>query len=293
MHIILGGTGHVGSAAAQRLLASGEPVTIVSRSPDEREAWERRGARLAVADVLDVDALRAVFRQGRTAFVLNPPADVSTDTDAQERRSVAAILAALHDSGLQHVVAESTMGAQPGQSLGDLGVLYELEQGLRRQPIPAGIIRAAYYMSNWDASVPTIRSQGRLDSLLPADLQMPMVAPDDLGHAAARLLMGPVPRELVLHGVEGPQRHSPNDVAAAFAAALGRPVDVNVIPRSDWLDAYRQRGFSEAAAASFARMTAASVDGGFPPVASTHKGVVTLQAYVDQLLERAAEPAPR
>ena len=147
MHIILGGTGHVGSAAARRLLALGQPVTVVSRSPDKRADWERQGARFAVADALDADALRAVFRQGQSALLLNPPADISGDTDAQERRSVAAILQALDGSGLRHVVAESTMGAQPGEHLGDLGVLYELEQGLRRQAIPASIVRAAYYMN--------------------------------------------------------------------------------------------------------------------------------------------------
>jgi uncharacterized protein YbjT (DUF2867 family) len=93
--------------------------------------------------VFDVDALRAILRTGRRAFLLNPPADPSTDTDEQERRSVAAILQALEGSGLERVVAESTMGAQPGERLGDLNVLYEFEQGLRRQPIPASVIRRA------------------------------------------------------------------------------------------------------------------------------------------------------
>ncbi|MFL6679777.1 MAG: NmrA family NAD(P)-binding protein [Burkholderiaceae bacterium] len=287
MHIILGGTGHVGSAAARRLLALGEPVTVVSHGADKRADWERLGARFEVVDALDADALRAVFRQGRSALLLNPPADVSGDVDAQERRSVAAMLQALAGSGLRHVVAESTMGAQPGEHLGDLGVLYELEQGLRRQPIPASIVRAAYYMSNWDASLPAIRATGRLQTMLPADLAIPMVAPQDLGHAVARLLTGPPPAgEPVIHPVEGPRRHSLSDVAAAFAAALGKPVQVVVTPRSEWRAAYRKLGFSEAAADSFARMTAASIDGGFDRPASTEHGTVTLADYVQDLVQR-------
>jgi len=287
MHIILGGTGHVGSAAARRLLALGQPVTVVSRSPDKRADWERQGARFAVADALDADALRAVFRQGQSALLLNPPADISGDTDAQERRSVAAILQALDGSGLRHVVAESTMGAQPGEHLGDLGVLYELEQGLRRQAIPASIVRAAYYMSNWDASLPAIRATGRLQTMLPADLAIPMVAPRALGDAIARLLAGPPPSgEPVIHPVEGPRRHSASDVAAAFAAALGKPVEVVVTPRSEWRAAYRKLGFSEAAADSFARMTAASIDGGFDMPATTERGTVSLADYVKELVER-------
>ncbi|TIP97400.1 MAG: NAD-dependent epimerase/dehydratase family protein, partial [Mesorhizobium sp.] len=64
MHIILGGTGHVGSAAAMSLLRQGEAVTIVTRDQSKGADWTRRGAEIAVADVHDSGALRQVFRQG-------------------------------------------------------------------------------------------------------------------------------------------------------------------------------------------------------------------------------------
>lgn len=287
MHIVLGGTGHVGSAAAKRLIEMGEPVTIVSRDDSQRRIWEQRGARLAVADVFDPAALREVFRKGKRAFLLNPPADPSTDTDAREKRSVAAILEALDGSGLEQVVAESTMGAQRGERLGDLSVLYDFEQGLHSQPIPASVIRAAYYMSNWDASLGMVLKEGRLESMFPADLAFPMVAPEDLGKAAARLLAGSR-GESGIHYVEGPGRYSPNDVAAAFSAAVGKPVAVEVIPRDRWEAKYRELGFSAAAAASYARMTAACVDQGFQRPASSERGSVTLQAYIGELVRRAS-----
>lgn len=287
MHIILGGTGHVGSAAAKRLLEMGEPVTVVSHTGSQRYEWERRGARFEVVDVFDTEALRDVFRTGKRAFLLNPPADPSTDTDTQEKRSVAAILEALEGSGLEQVVAESTMGAQPGERLGDLSVLYDFEQGLHGQSIPFSVIRAAYYMSNWDASLETVIEEGRLESMYPVDLTIPMVAPKDLGEAAARLLTGRH-GESGVHYVEGPERYSPNDVAAAFAAAIGKPVAVKVIPRDQWVAMYRKLGFSEAAAASYARMTAVSLDGDFERPASPERGTVTLQDYIDELVGRAA-----
>ena len=70
MYIILGGTGRVGSATAQTLLAKRQPVTIVTRSASKGELWKQRGAEVAVIDAHDVDALRAVFRRGRRAFLL-------------------------------------------------------------------------------------------------------------------------------------------------------------------------------------------------------------------------------
>lgn len=185
MHIVLGGTGHVGSALAETLLARGEPVAIVTRDAANAASWRQKGAEVAEADVLDTPALRHVLRSGRRAFLLNPPADPAGDIDAEERRTVAAILAALDGSGLEKVVAESTYGAQPGEGIGDLGTLHALEQGLAAQRIPATIQRAAYYMSNWDAQLESAREEGRIMSFFPADFALPMVSPRDLGEAAA------------------------------------------------------------------------------------------------------------
>ena len=164
MYIVMGGTGHVGSATAEALLRRGEPVAIVTSNASHAAGWQEQGVEIIEADVEDVASLRAAFGRGRRAFLLNPPADITTNTDVVERHTVANILAALDGSGLEKVVAESTGGAQPGSRLGDLNVLWELEEGLRQQPIPAAINRAAYYMSNWDGLLDTVRSTGHIAS---------------------------------------------------------------------------------------------------------------------------------
>lgn len=284
MHIILGGTGHVGSAAASALLARNEPVTVVTRRAEHGEPWRKRGAEVAVVDVHDSDALREVFRKGRRAFLLNPPAPTSMDTDVEERKTVAAIVAALDGSGLEKVVAESTGGARPGERCGDLNVLYGLEQALAAQPIPASIIRAGYYYSNWDASLDTARDEGVVHTLFPVDFDLPMVAPEDLGEVAARLLTEPVD-STGLHYVEGPRRYSANDVAAAFAKALGKQVQAVATPREQWVDAFKQMGFSNAAAESYARMTQAVVDKPDAPESPVHC-TITLEAYIADLVGR-------
>jgi uncharacterized protein YbjT (DUF2867 family) len=73
MHIILGGTGQVGSATARALLKRGAPVTIITRDADHGSDLKEAGARIAVADIRDVPGLREVFRAGTRAFLLNPP----------------------------------------------------------------------------------------------------------------------------------------------------------------------------------------------------------------------------
>lgn len=284
MYVILGATGHVGAATAGALLGAGEQVTVVTRDAGKAEGWRARGAQAAVVDVADTDALRAVFRSGRRAFLLNPPAAPSTDTEVEEHRTLDAIMRALEGSGLESVVLESTYGAQPGERCGDLNVLYDFEQALAAQPIPATVLRAAYYMSNWDALLEAAKG-GALPTPFPAELKLPMVAPADLGAAAARLLQAP-PRAGAIHYVEGPRRYSANDVGAAFAVAFGHAVQVRSIPRDEWEESYRQLGFSPPAAASYVKMTAVTVDSVFEPD-DYERGSTTLEAYIGALVRQS------
>jgi uncharacterized protein YbjT (DUF2867 family) len=290
MHVIMGGTGHVGSQAAAELLGRGEPVTVVTRVADHATKLREKGAAVAEADIEDVASLRAAFRRGRRAFLLNPPADPSTDSDAVEKRTVARILAALEGSGLEKVVAESTGGAQPGERIGDLSVLWELEQGLAEQAIPAAVNRAAYYMSNWDGMLESVRSTGKLPTMFPADMPIPMVAPKDLGRIAAdRLMSGP--EDTGIRYVEGPRRYSSAEVAQAFSNALGRKVAVEVTPRERWKQAFQAMGFSDAAAESYAGMTAASVDSNFEVPEEPLRGTTTLETYIRDLVSGSGKAA--
>ncbi|AQR75144.1 NmrA family NAD(P)-binding protein [Sphingomonas sp. LM7] len=287
MHIILGGTGHVGSAVASTLLAAGEPVTIISHDPVKGAAWKAKGAKIAMADVHDVDALRFVFQSGRRAFLLNPPAAPRTDTDAEERSTIATILAALDGSGLEKLVVESTYGAQPGERCGDLTTLWELERGVAAQPIPHAINRGAYYYTNWAANLEEARDEGVLRTMFDADFALPMVAPEDLGAHAAALMTDD---RTGIFFVEGPRHYTPQDVANAFAAALGRTVRVETTPRDQWTPAFKAIGFSSPAAESYARMTAATVDDLATPDAPV-RGRVRLEDYIAGLVEQAAQTA--
>ncbi len=119
--IVLGSTGHVGSGLTKELHSRGHSVTAVTRNPDTL-----RGAPFAVvqADIFDTPRMRELFSRVDKAFLLNPPADPSGNTDEEERRSAEAILAAMKGSGLAHVVAQSTWGARPGHGFGDLTTLH-------------------------------------------------------------------------------------------------------------------------------------------------------------------------
>ena len=285
MFIILGGTGHVGQAAARRLKADGHAVTVVTSDPEKVTGIEGQGCVAAVADVCDVEGLRAVLRSGRRALLLNPPAPISGDTDARESATANAIVEAARGAGLEKVVAASTYGARAGEACGDLTVLYDFEQALSALDTPVAINRAAYYFSNFDILVDAVRKGGVLPTPFPADLLLPMVAPEDLGAAAARRLVSGLDDVGVRH-VAGPERRTMNDVARAFAQALGRPVRVETLPRDRWLEDYRKHGFSDAAALSYACMTQATIDTVEQAPEPDERGEVTLESYIQALVAR-------
>lgn len=286
MHIIMGGTGHVGTHAANVLLAAGEEVGVVTRNLKGAGDLRDAGAVIIEADVDDVASLRAALRRGRRAFLLNPPGDISKDSDAIERRQVANILTALEGASLEKIVVESVGGARRGERIGDLSVLWQLQQGAAAQSIPAAINGAGYYMSNWDAQLDTVRKIGILTTMFPGDLMMPMVAPADLGRVAAERLLSST-QDVGIRNIEGPERYSCKDVAEAFARALGRDVHLDVTPVDQLKQAFQQMGFSEASADSYARMTRVAIEQNEKAdknTADVWRGEVTLQAYIDELV---------
>ena len=282
MYIVLGGTGHVGSSVAANLLERGEDVTIITHNSKKTDEWKKRGAKTAVVDVLDTEELRKVFKIGKRLFLLNPPADPATDTVTEEQKTLTSILDALENSGIEKVVGESTYGAQPGEGEGDLNVLYEMEQGLKKMNLPYSIIRAAYYLSNWDASLEAAKNEGAIHTLYPVDFKLPMVAPADIGKIAAELLTEPI-EKTGIHYVEGPEMYSSTDVAEAFSVALEKPVKAVETPKEKWISTLKKLGFSETAARSMAAMTEVTLEEKYEKSASPMRGETTLRQYIDGL----------
>ena len=285
MYIVLGGTVHVGVELTNALLARGGTVTVISRNPEKARALEVPGARHCIADARDFNTLRRAYRHGERLYLLNPPADPSQDTQALERETVGNMVSALEGSGIKKVVAHSTFGAQPGDLMGDLNVLYEMEQALQRNGIPTSVLRAAYYMSNWEMALGSAKEEGVVRTFFPADLRIPMVAPQDLGRVGAMLLTAPVEQAECVH-VEGPTRYSSAEVAAAFSSALDRDVRLEVIPEKDWIAVFQSLGFSDRAAVSYANMTRTVCEDNFVPESTTLHGAISLEQYIRELVAR-------
>ena len=289
-HVVLGATGHIGSATADALLRAGRRVCVVTRSTDKAAAWAARGAEPAVADLGDRAAMAGVLSSSSPVrvFALNPPGSIRADPDADEDRTAAAIVEALGAARVERVVALSTYGARPGRRIGDLGTLHRFESLLRDLDAPVSVVRAGYLYSNWDGAPEPARTRGHVPVMLDPDRPLPMVAPADVGGEAARLLTLDEPNHDICH-VEGPHRYTPRDVARAFATALGSPVDTLRTSPDQWTSTFLAAGFSAAAADSFTGLTTLADAETWELDATPTRGSTTLETYISALVARTHE----
>jgi uncharacterized protein YbjT (DUF2867 family) len=241
MYAITGITGKVGGAVARDLLVEGSTIRAVLRDEAKAEEWKNRGCDVAFADMNDAAALTSAFEGTEGVFIL-PPSEFDPEPGFPEaKRVIDAITAALTQARPGKVVCLSTIGADALQE----NLLTQrtlLEHALCSIGIPVTFLRPGWFLENalWD--VPAARDEGILRSFLqPADKAFPMVATQDVGHMAATLLREDWSGMRIVE-LEGPARISPNDLAQAFAAALERPVRVEIVRRENWEEIFRSQG---------------------------------------------------
>jgi NAD(P)H dehydrogenase (quinone) len=240
MFAVTGITGKVGAAVARSLLSADQPVRAIVRDRSKGAPWAQLGCDIAVAELSDSEALTAAFAGTTGVFAMVPPVFDPTPDFPEAMAFINPLRTALARAKPARVVALSTVGANaPQPNL--LNVLGRMEDVFGTLPMPVTFLRAAWFMENaaWDIDSAKI---GLIQSYLqPLDRAVPMIATDDVGRAAAALLQERWEGKRVVE-LEGPQRVSPNALAAAFAKALGTAVRAEVVPREQWESIFLAQG---------------------------------------------------
>ncbi len=240
MFAVTGITGKVGAAVARRLLSADQPVRAVVRDRSKSAPWAQLGCDIAVADLSDSEALTAAFAGTTGVFAMLPPVFDPAPGFPEAMGFINPLRAALERANPAKVVALSTVGADAAQP-NLLNVLGRMEGALGTLPMPVAFLRAAWFMENAAWDIESAKSGIIQSYLQPLDRAVPMIATDDVGCAAAALLQERWKGKQVVE-LEGPQRVSPNALAAAFAKALGTPVRAEVVPRDLWETLFRTQG---------------------------------------------------
>lgn len=285
MFAIAGVTGHTGAAAADALLTRGQKVRVLVRDAAKGEAWKKKGAEIAIADLGDEKALTAALTGVKGVYLLSPPTftaqDFFGDRKALQQKMVNAVRAAKVPS----VVFLSSVGAQVPSGTGPIVSVHGAEALFTAVAPSVTFVRAAYFLENWGSVIGVAKAQGILPHYGSIDFKFSQVSSRDIGAAVADALMTPADGTKVVE-LAGKEDWSVQDVAAAVGSLLGKTVTAVAAPVEQAHAGLKQAGVPEPMAGLYAEMYAAFAKGaaGWQNPATLKRGTTSLTDALKPLL---------
>lgn len=258
---VMGATGQVGGEVARRLLKAGQKVRALGRSSGKLA--ELQGAETLAGDASDAAYLTNAFRGADAVFTLLPPDVHSTDYRALQDRQGEAIVKAVRDSGVPHVVLLSSVGADVPAGTGPIAGLAAQEARLRElKGTNVLALRPGYFFENFYATLPVIKHQGVMADAVAPDVALPMIATRDIAAAAAPALQARDFRGFVVRELLGPRDLTHAEVARIIGERIGRPdLPYVQLPYADMVGALAGAGLSENVASTYVEMARAFNEG--------------------------------
>jgi uncharacterized protein YbjT (DUF2867 family) len=286
--VITGANGHTGKIIATTLLEQGKKVRVVVRSAEKGAAWKAKGAEVVAADIGDAQALKNAFEGAEAAYLLIPPNMAVAEYAEYQRRTGEALVAAVAQSRIPHVVLLSSIGAQLPSGTGPIAALGVVERALAKLPVAATFLRPAYFMENFASGFAAL-DHGIYPTFFAADHKFEAVATRDIALMAVDLLLHPRSKSGAPAIVElaGPEQISVNDLASLLSKQVGKPIAPQVSPVEAMVPALTGFGFQRELATMYQEMTTAMQKGvlKFEQPTPT-RGTTTLAKYLPTLLGR-------
>jgi len=232
MILIVGASGRLGSVVAQRLLAQGKPVRLMTRTPLNLAHLKQQGAEVVSGDLRNsaslVSACQGVEQVLAAAHALVGKGDNNPQTvdDAGNRHLIDAAKAA----GVKHFIFVSVQGASPDSPLEFFRIKYRTEEYLRASGLSFTIFRPGAFMNLWAQLIgQPILEQGKTTIFGRGNNPINFVAVEDVAHFVCTALEDPRARNQVIE-VGGPENLTLNQVAEIFERVSGRQAKKRHIP---------------------------------------------------------------
>ncbi|MFG3520997.1 NmrA/HSCARG family protein [Nocardia nova] len=216
---VIGATGQQGGAVADRLLADGWQVRVLTRRPDSDRARSlaQAGAQVIAGSLEDPATIDRCVDGAYGVYSVHPGPLAPEQDEVKAGKAVT-------DAAVKYDVAHLVYSSGLGADRGGQPTKWEIEQYIAASNVSATVLRPSSFMENLITQSATVGiSDGALRTAAAAHVRQQFIALDDIGAFTALALRNPDDyrgRTLELVG----DVLTPPEVAAQVGAALGRPV---------------------------------------------------------------------
>jgi uncharacterized protein YbjT (DUF2867 family) len=254
---LTGSLGNISKPLAEKLIAAGHQVTIISSKADKTADIEALGAIAAIGSVTDVGFLTKAFTGADAIYTMVPPNFGASDY----RKYIAEIgenyAQAIKKAGIKKVVNLSSIGAHLDGGTGPIAGLHDVENIFSKlDGVAVKHLRAGFFYVNFLHDIPMIKNAGFMGSNYGTNANLVMVHPDDIADAATEELQGSFTGKNIRYVTS--DEHPISEVVKTLGTAIGKP-DLKWVEFTDEqaLDGMLKVGFPAPIAPVYVEMGAA------------------------------------
>jgi uncharacterized protein YbjT (DUF2867 family) len=263
MIAITGATGNIGSKITADLLAKGQAVRCIARTPENLKPLAAKGADVAAVPLEDTAALANALTGIDAVFAMIPPHYQAPDFRAYQNAIGSSIAAAVETSGVKYVVNLSSQGAHLPDKTGLIKGLFDQEQRLNTlTDVNILNLRPTYFMENLLANLDMIKQMKIMGSAIQGDIKIPMIATQDIAEFASERLIKKDFSGMLVKDLLGQRDLSMNEAADIIGKKIAMP-ELRYVQFSygDTEKALVDMGFSADVARLFIEMSKAFNEG--------------------------------
>jgi len=280
---ITGSLGNISKPLAEKLIAAGHKVTIVSSNADKAAAIEASGATPAIGSVENVDFLTKAFTGAEAVYTMVPPNMI---TNAW-KKYIAGIghnyAVAIKNAGIKRVVNLSSIGGHLAEGAGPISGMHFVEEELNQlEGVAVRNLRPGFFYTNFLHNVDMVKNMGIIGANYKPDSIISMVSPNDIADAAADALQSELTGKSHYYVISSV--HTSTEVAAILGAAVGKPnLPWVEFKDEDVVAAMEQNGASHDVAVNYAEMgdviKSGKINEDYNQSANVVKGKTSFEAF--------------
>jgi uncharacterized protein YbjT (DUF2867 family) len=221
--VITGSLGNISKPLAEKLVADGHSVTVVSSKADKTAQIEALGAKAAIGSVDDVAFLTKTFTGADAVYTMVPPNFGAGDWKKYIADIGENYAEAIHASGVKNVVNLSSMGAHMPEGCGPVSGLFFVEKALNAlEGVNVKHLRPGFFYTNFLANAGMVKNMGIIGGNYGVNPKLVLVHPNDIAEVAAEEIQGLKFKGKSVRYIVSDEKTT-SEVAAILGKAIGKP----------------------------------------------------------------------